>query len=115
MVQLAKTYDYSTMASSILLQCHMYFSTSNINNSSHKLSFQITMQAGDQKLRYNLLGQGCCLVVSCSQTTTFLLCVVQKVGSGTLAFRFPCNVPLHKRKVAVWLHETSCLVISYSL
>ena len=33
----------------------MHLSTSKINNSPHKLSFQISMRAGDQKLRYDLV------------------------------------------------------------
>ena len=40
---------------SILLQCHMHLSTSKINNSPNKLSFQITTWVGDQKLRYDLV------------------------------------------------------------
>jgi len=34
---------------------HMHLSTSKINNSPHKLSFQISMRAGDQKLRFDLV------------------------------------------------------------
>ena len=37
------------------MTCHMHLSTSNDNNSPHKLSFQNTMRAGDQKLRYELV------------------------------------------------------------
>ena len=33
----------------------MHLSSSKINNSPHKLSFQISMCAGDQKLRYHLV------------------------------------------------------------
>ena len=33
----------------------MHLNTSKINNSPHKLGFQITMRAGDQKLRYDLV------------------------------------------------------------
>ena len=49
----------STAPQLSLMTCHMHLSTSNNNNNSpHKLSFQNTMRAGDQKLRYdlNLLG-----------------------------------------------------------
>ena len=37
------------------MTCHMHLSTFNNNNSPHKLSFQNAMQAGDQKLRYDLV------------------------------------------------------------
>ena len=45
-----------------LLQClkitvlgHVHLSTCNINNSPHKLEFQFSMRAGDQKLRFDLV------------------------------------------------------------
>jgi len=47
-------FDCRIVAHFILL-CHMHLSTSKINHSPHKLSFQNTMQAGDQKLRYDLV------------------------------------------------------------
>ena len=45
-----------------LLQClkitvlgHVHLSACNINNSPHKLGFQFSMRAGDQKLRFDLV------------------------------------------------------------
>ena len=45
-----------------LLQClkitvlgHVHLSACNINNSPHKLGFQFSMWAGDQKLRFDLV------------------------------------------------------------
>ena len=45
-----------------LLQClkitvlgHVHLSAYNINNSPHKLGFQFSMRAGDQKLRFDLV------------------------------------------------------------
>ena len=40
----------SMQISGLLLQGCMHLSTSKINKSPHKLSFQISMRAGDQKL-----------------------------------------------------------------
>ena len=45
-----------------LLQClkitvlgHVHLNACNINNSPHKLGFQFSMRAGDQKLRFDLV------------------------------------------------------------
>jgi len=51
----SKFFDVN-ISSRTVLQGHMHLSSSKINNSPHKLSFQISMRAGDQKLRrYNLV------------------------------------------------------------
>ena len=49
-----------------LLQClkitvlgHVHLSACNINNSPHKLGFQFSMRAGDQKLRFDLVWPNC--------------------------------------------------------
>ena len=49
-----------------LLQClkitvlgHVHLSACNINNSPHKLGFQFSMRAGDQKLRFDLVWPYC--------------------------------------------------------
>ena len=34
---------------------HVHLSACNINNSPHKLGFQFSMRAGDQKLRFDLV------------------------------------------------------------
>ena len=69
-----------------LLQClkitvpgHVHLSACNINNSPHKLGFQFSMRAGDQKLRFDLVwpkGTKVSGIVRCPEIPAFTLLIL---------------------------------------
>ena len=76
-----------------LLQClkitvlgHVHLSACNINNSPHKLGFQFSMRAGDQKLRFDLVWPKS----TCSYTIKNFQKLVTYISSSNMDPVMPC-------------------------